>query len=372
MKHILMTGVTGALGREVLPRLLGADPEAEISVLIRPREGDSPEDRLSRVLRYVLNQNPGLSLDRVRAVSGDVTRPRLGLGPRDYERLCRSVTQIIHGAAGIKLDPPLECARRINVEGTREVLRFAERCPRLRRYAHVSTAFVAGRRRGVVHETELARGQAFVNAYERSKFEAETVVRARMSDLPVTVFRPSIIIGDSRDGHTAAFDTFVLPLRLIASGRVRAIPGSPDFRLDLVPVDFVADAMVRLLDDDRSRGRTYHLVSGWERSLSLRPLLETAVRVTGGVPSPPLTFVTPGSALCLSPEDLRLIAPFFAYLDQEKRFDASTLESHLGDLVRDRPDPELVVTRFLTFCRRTHWGRRLPWEDRPCPIAAAS
>jgi len=171
------------------------------------------------------------------------------LSEPDYARLLSEATRVIHSAATVRFDQPLDEARRINVEGTRNILDFASeahRAGRLRSLAYVGTAYVAGDRSGLVRETELQAGQGFRNTYERTKFEAETMVRAQLESIPGVILRPSIIVGDSRTGVTSSFKTLYWPLKIYARRLWRTVPGFPDAVVDVVPVDFVAEAVARL------------------------------------------------------------------------------------------------------------------------------
>lgn len=181
-KVVFLTGGTGHVGRNLIPVLL----EHEGVSLILLIRGRSEADAAARLDRLLVELAGSLDLTRararVRAVQGDVTRERLGLSVELYEELAASVTHIVHSAATVKFRTPLAEARRINVDGTRRVMEFARlarRQGRLERVAHISTAFVSGNRQGIIREDELDAGQEFTNSYERSKFEAETLVRER-------------------------------------------------------------------------------------------------------------------------------------------------------------------------------------------------
>ena len=159
---------------------------------------------------------------------------------------------------------PLDEARAINVAGTRRMLEFAELAHArggLNRYAHVSTAYVAGTHPGRFAECDLDLGQAFHNSYEHSKFEAERLV-AEHPGLPATVLRPSIIVGDQRSGWTSAFNVLYWPLRAFARGLFTAVPAIPSAPVDVVSVDYVADAIHALCEAEGGIGATYHLTAG--------------------------------------------------------------------------------------------------------------
>jgi thioester reductase-like protein len=353
-----ITGGTGSLGREILPRIAAADPEARICLLLRAGDRSAVERRLDELCRYVTTYAGRSIRRRLTPFAGDVSHPRLGLGEAEYDALAARVTHIVHAAATVRLNERPDAAHRVNVIGTREVLKLAERSPHLRRLAHVSTAYVAGDRTGRILEAELSAGQRFLNAYEHSKYEAEALIRSRRAAVPVTVFRPSIIVGDSEDGHTCNFATIYFPLRLIARGRVAAIPGSPDTPLDLVPVDFVADCVTHLTRMPVAGDATYHVVSGAERQVTTGDLVRAARSLCGAPGLPPLSFTA-------ATRSGRPLADHFAYLGFPKEFDDASLQRDL-DGALPRSDPARFLPRVLAFCRETNWGAELPWRDTPC------
>jgi long-chain acyl-CoA synthetase len=190
MGAVLLTGATGFVGREVLSRFLERDG-SHVFALVRAENDDEAAGRLPAHARLT-------------AVAGDIERARLGLADESRARLRREVTTVLHCAASVSFDMPLEDSRRVNVEGTRRVLDFARSCTRLERFSYVSTAYVAGEPGRLFREDELAVGQSFRNPYERSKFEAELALRSEGADLPLQILRPSIVVGDSSTGRTSS------------------------------------------------------------------------------------------------------------------------------------------------------------------------
>ena len=152
---------------------------------------------------------------------------------------------------------------RVNVEGTKAVLDLAADCRKLERVNHFSSVFVSGDRVGVVAEDELASGQSFRNAYEESKFEAEILVRRAMGQLPCTVLRPSIVVGDSRTGEIDKFEgPYAIAMLLVTSPLQVPVPlpGDGVAPLNVVPLDYVVAAALQIGQDPRAIGRTFHLV----------------------------------------------------------------------------------------------------------------
>src|SRR5215211_352441 len=261
---ILITGVTGFVGMELLSRYLERS-ERPIFVLIRAPDAAAAEGRLREVLASLYGRTDAYA-DRITAVPGDIESPGLGLDEAHRRLVSERVTEIVHSAASVSFSLPLEDAREINVTGTRRMLELAQDCSLghggLRRFSYLSTAFVAGDHRGEFGEDQLDEGQGFRNSYERSKFEAERLVHDYADHLPVQVFRPSIVVGERATGWTNSFNVLYPPLKAFARGAYRAIPGRRSTPLDVVPVDYVADAVFELSARPLAGNETYHLVAG--------------------------------------------------------------------------------------------------------------
>ena len=216
---ILLTGATGFVGIELLARYLQLT-DRTIYALVRARSDEHAHERLRETLRCAFGTAEPY-LDRVRAIAGDITHEGLGLEPDVALRVAGDVSEIVHGAASVSFELSLPASREINVDGTRRMLAFAELCRLeggLRRFTYISTAYVAGTHRGTFREEDLELGQGFRNPYEQSKHEAELVVRDHAACLPITVVRPSIVVGDRESGRTASFNVLYWPLRALARG----------------------------------------------------------------------------------------------------------------------------------------------------------
>ena len=225
---LLLTGATGFVGTAVLARILERT-DRHVVILVRATSQSEADARLDALLASV-SDSPERHRGRVTAVCGDLTAPRLGLG-ENRAWVSEQVSEIIHGAASVAFELSLSESRAINREGTRRVLALAHECAvrgdGLRRMTYVSTAYVAGDRRGCAQESELDVGQRFRNAYEQSKHEAERLVRSQRERLPITVVRPSIVVGERGTGWTSSFNVMYGPLRALAVGALPLMPGRP-------------------------------------------------------------------------------------------------------------------------------------------------
>ena len=253
---VLFTGFPGFLGSELLPRVLAAAPDREALCVVQSRFAPLARERAAALeARF-----PGIA-GRIRLAEGDIARPGLGLaGAAEPAR----VVEVFHLAAVYDLSVERALAEWVNVEGTRRTLALAADCPRLQAFHHVSTCYVSGRHAGVFREGDLDVGQAFNNAYEETKFRAELLVReAARKGLPAAVYRPAIVVGDSATGETQKYDGpyyFIRwALRLPAVAILPMVGDPAAVRLNVVPRDFVVQAIAGLAADPGARGRTFHL-----------------------------------------------------------------------------------------------------------------
>jgi thioester reductase-like protein len=244
-----VTGYPGLLGSQLVERL-SARPGERLAVLVQPAQAPAA--------REALRGRPGTAV-----LEGDVAHIHLGLSGAEWRDLAGHLTHAWHLAAKTRLGTDELLLRSVNVEGTRSVLELCAQAPGLERLVHFSTAFVSGTRRGVVLEEELEAGQGFHNPYEESKYQAERLVQRARGALPVTVLRPSLVIGDSRTGEIDRFEgPYALALALARAPLAMPlpVPGDPEAPLNVVPIDFVLDAALVLGLHPAAAGRTVHLV----------------------------------------------------------------------------------------------------------------
>jgi thioester reductase-like protein len=359
---LLLTGATGFVGMEVLTRWLERG-DRHVYALVRAEDDEAALERLRPGLASAF-RDPDRHSDRLTAIAGDVQKPDLGLPPERLEALAREVTIVFHSAASVSFTLGLEESRQINVEGTRNVLDFAERCERLERFSYVSTAYVAGTHPGVFREDQLAEGQEFRNAYERSKFEAERLVRQRDHLLPVQVLRPSIVVGERPSGWTSSFNVLYGPLKAFARGAFPAVPARESAPVDVVPVDYVADAAFEL--SSKGPGGTYNLVAG-PKATTVGRLIELAAGYFRRRPPP--TFPPPLYRRVVYPlvlrrlggrarERLRRAEVFFPYFSVRVRYDDRRARERLEPVgIRVTP-VESYFHRLLDYAEAARWGRR--------------
>ena len=251
--HAFVTGFPGFIARRLVRKLLADDAKLKLTVLVEARMAGAAEQAAAEI-----------DTKRIEVVTGDIAEYHLGLADDDYKRLTKIVNEVHHLAAIYDLAVPLEIAQRVNVEGTGNVLDFCRDCKDFRQHHYVSTAYVAGMRTGVVYEHELSLGQRHKNHYESTKFQAEVWVREEMHRVPTTIYRPAIVVGDSHTGETQKFDGPYYLLRTIARAvrKNQPIPqfGRAEAPFNVVPVDFVVEAIAAISRDESAIGETLHLV----------------------------------------------------------------------------------------------------------------
>ncbi len=370
-KTVFMTGLTGTVGsflaREAFRR------GARILALARGRNAHEARLRAEGALAVV---GAEFGAGQLEVIRGDVCRPGLGiadpsvLGPIDL---------VLHSAAAIDFDSALESRiRRTNVDGTRHVLELADRrqCP----LVHVSTAYVAGQREGVVREDELDAGQAFNNVYEETKYQAERLVRdwAQCTGLPAVVLRPSIVLGDYAQGRIIHFHTaydvmhaFELIYRRIGKAEVR-VAAMPEVHKNFVPADYFAEAAWSLVASGRPG--TYHVTH--PHPLKMSTLRDIYMQLFG-VGNITIVDAREFAARPRTKAENILhnaLAAYEPYLAAEPVFDRSQANAALHGAPLDPPRLDLAYfQRLLAYARRARWGgaRRKRTASRAPDVAEA-
>ncbi len=240
--------------------LLAADESRHITVLVR-------------------NPDHVLEHPRVRMVTGDLRTQRLGLDRARWDSLANTITEIVHCAADIRFTRTIEDARAVNTVGTRTILSLAREARRLKRFAHLSTAYVMGRDQGELPESQYRNANGFVNTYEQAKYEAEGEAFATMPDIPIAVFRLSSVSGTQTNYFHQA-------LRLIPRNPLPLMPGVADYRIDLISEAWAAATLSRLFERHFRAGAVYHVCAGPTVSIPVGNLVQLAFAAMG-VERPP-------------------------------------------------------------------------------------
>ena len=367
----VLTGATGFLGRELLKALLARDPNERVIAPVRRTRDRSAEQRVADLLPTLFPdaERRADAARRVTTLETDLAELEPGVIDSLGESLRGRRVRIVHGAASVSFDLPIAEARRINVGGTQRMLDLALQLAKVshfERFAFISTAFVAGARSGEVLEDELDVGQDFTNTYERSKCEAEGLIRSHGDRLPISVFRPSIVAGHSGTGETSSFKVLYWPLKAFARRLVVCIPGDAEACYDIVPVDYVADALLHILERPDSVGATYHLTAG--SSVTLGRAVELAAEFFAVRRIPP--FVSPKRFYALIRPVLyvTLVGParrvlhtskvYIPYLSRKLRFDNRNALRALAGSGIVPPDMETYLKTVFRYAKDSDFGRR--------------
>jgi thioester reductase-like protein len=354
---LLLTGATGFLGRSVLARVLERT-DRQVVVPVRAEDSAHATARVREVLDGLVDPTCAAP-ERLVAVPCDLATMEPGAVAADLAGRGVTVDEIVHSAACVSFDQSLEDARHTNVGGTANVLELSGLLHgrhSLRRHVHVSTAYVAGDRSGPIAEDDAQCGQGFRNTYEQSKLEAEELVRAA-SHLPIQIVRPSIVVGEASSGWTSAFNVLYVPLRALASGGMAAVPSGGGLA-DVVPVDYVADAILGL-EDAPATGLTYHLTAG-DRAVNLEQLVRLTCDETGH-PAPPVVSRERFRDQLGDHATARLLLAhldaYLPYMEVRARFDASRARAHLVPRGIEVPRLDVYLGALLRFAAATRWGR---------------
>ena len=370
MNCLLITGATGAVGSALVPLCL-QDDAAQVKLLLR---GDSP-DQLARRLQglfsfWSFGEDDRHRVARVEALRGDVCLPHWGLERVDYERLAARVTHIIHAAGNVRLNQSLDEARRTAVGSVQHALEFMRECQQrgpFRKLDVVSTIGVAGKSPGRVLEQPL-RPVAFHNTYEQAKSEAEQILFEQIEcGQPVTIHRPSMVVGDSQTGKILRFQVFYHLCDFLSGLRTEGVvPETGHVKLDVIPADYVARAIYLASTRPETSGRILHLCTGPERSWTLTQYTHRLreMLASRGQPLPPLQRLSLaefrswcGRAVERSaPEAQRFLKglPYLLdYLEEEQLFDNSQSDRWFTAAGLPLPD----VDQYLEKVMEVYWSR---------------
>ena len=371
---IFLTGSTGYIGAHVAANLLNRH-SASLNVLVRGQDAEQSALRLWRALQ--LHMDFAHFYDhlqaRIRIFHGDITTPQFGLNRDDYDRLIHTTDSVIHCAASLNRRSEKSCLN-VNLRGTLEVVQLARRSHYyhgLRRFSNVSTVAVAGKRRNeiVTEDRSIDWDRSDHDPYARTKKFSEHLVRELLPEVPITTFRPSIVLGDSRYADTTQFD---MVKAFVFLARLKVLPFRATDRIDIVNVDFVADAIADLHQKAEPAYGTYHLSAGREsetfRQLTGALAAAQQKRPPAFVPVLERPFTTSLAALSNGKGPLghgaSLLKVFMPYLVWNTVFDNTRVTSELGR----KPVPFSRYSYSLLKFSRDH---NFTYAYKPWPAAAA-
>ncbi|HEY2847254.1 MAG TPA: SDR family oxidoreductase [Pyrinomonadaceae bacterium] len=345
-ESILLTGFPGFIASRLVERL--AHPQTQFFLLVEPRFVEKAIEEVELVA-----EEQGVPLESFVIVEGDITRPNLGIASEDLDVIRAETTQIFHLAAVYDLAVEQDLATRVNLDGTKNVNALALSITNLRRYNYISTCYVAGKRTGRIRETELEHEAGFRNHYEETKYLAEREVERLKSQLPVTIFRPSVVVGDSETGETSKYDGIYYLIQYLrkAPSVLRLVNvGNDKVHLNLVPVDFVVDAIAALSNDTATIGKTLQIAD--PSPLTTAELFDTIAKELTGRKSefgPPTRLVEWFLRTKLSPPITGLPDYGVPYFFIEQTYDTSLASNALKPYDISCPPFTSYVSNLLDF-----------------------
>jgi thioester reductase-like protein len=367
--NIFITGITGFLAKQVAVRYLRRDPNLTIYGLIRAPDDERMEQRRKQVVADMFGDEAEAWDARIIGLRGNLVDERLGMSDAAWQCVIDTCSHFIHCGASVRFDEDLEPARETNYTGSVhmvELARAVQAGGTLDRFDYVGTSYVAGDRTGLVSEDELLEGHGWKNNYEQTKWESERHMREVWGDLPVTIYRPAIIVGDSKTGETSSFNVLYWPIRIFSTGRFPMVIGSKETPIDVVPVDWVADAMVHISSSPDSIGKCFALAAG-EQCTRVGPLCTMASEFFG---RPLPRFIEPeyfyehiapemvkqtGTAAGQLMKNGMQYLPYFA---TNPVFDTSNTDAALAGSGIDCPKLEDYFDILFTWCQESDWGRK--------------
>lgn len=334
----MMTGYPGFIAGRLFRALAERDPAASFVFLVHPSQLEKARELTKRE-------------ERVRLLVGDITQEDLGLSVEELPILRESITHFFHLAAIYDLAVPKDLAYTVNVTGTEQVNRFVGTLNHLKRYIYFSTAYVSGDRTGIVKEDELDCGQGFKNHYEATKFEAEKRVAA-LQEVPYTIIRPGVVVGDSQTGETVKFDGPYFVMRFLDGMRNLPVPyvGKGDNPFNIVPVDYILKVTVYLAHAEKATHRTFHLTdpSPYTAREVYRMICE---ELRGKTPS----YTIPGK-MADGLMSIPLVRKFFnvekesiSYMSEQSEYDCSQAVSVLAEGGIHCPDLSSYLPNLIRY-----------------------
>lgn len=367
-----MTGGTGFIGTHIAKHLLERT-DSQIIILVRAENQENALLRLKRVWWDWPELSKQIGI-RVEVLAGDLSKPDLALNIINYERIVKKTTHIIHAAANTTPNLSFKELNSANVQGSENLIKLAKAIKQdhgLVRFSHISTAYVAGKRKGKIYETDLTSDYGFSSIYEKTKFESEVLMNNSRKELPISIFRLGLVVGDSKTGAVKTFNTVYYLLKLYFTRKLRFIPVSSKFKLNIVPVDYVSEAITKLTFDDRAVGLTFHLTPSSEKMPTAGQLVDFAqkwAKKTIQLDLPKTIFIPSATKITncslnfrgkLSPSEKKISQAFKTispYFNQNQEFKRENTDRLIGEYTLNWQEilpPLLQYAIYYSFFHRS-------------------
>ncbi len=348
MQNVLLTGSTELIGAHVLAALASRMDIERIVVLTKRPDAETASSAAQ------------FRRAEIEFLTGDVRQPNFGLPERTWKELGQRINTVFD----CTVTQCLACAgaQQDRVAAVGNWIEFLKQHEHLQ-LSYLSSAFVAGQRRGLFTEFDLDCGQSFHNEWERGNFEAERLLRASPVSQRATIFRPSLTVGEAQTGRAAAFTGFYRVLHLLRQRKLKLLAADASTRLDVVPVDYVAAALIALSGEQKTAGKNYHLVAGWQKSITLQALVRL-VETHARPGSTQVRFVPPfmswlargtTTLTCGRAAGSKLTAAYCEYLRPPAAFDNYLASSSLEKQGLSCPPPESYLDRVIQFAELHNW-----------------
>ncbi len=365
MKHYVITGATGVVGNAIAERLL-RQGDSVLHLLVRANNHEQAVTRVRRLVEF-WGLNWAQVEARIEVLQGDATLPRFGLSERQHAALTELTTHVVHCAALVRMNLPLDEARKSAVDAAKQVLALAhaaQQAKSLQKVEFVSTVGVAGRTKAALEERWLTTPRQFHNTYEHAKADAEVLAAdACAAGLPLTAHRLSMVVGDSVTGKVLSFQIFYHLLEFLSGRRTAGFfPSLHNATLDLVPVDLVAQAICWSSQTPNTIGRVLHLCAGPEQAVpltQLRTQVRTTLRPIRGasrfvvtIPTPVLHATLPVLRTLLPQTHRRALGTlpiFLDYLAGRQVFSNTATQRLLADAGITLPRTEAYLPAVLAY-----------------------
>lgn len=363
-KTLLITGASGVVGSELTKKFFKDDRFEHVTILLRNK--NSSEFKNSQKLKIIY---------------GDITKKNLGLSKADYKNLTKRTESIIHCAADTKFSLPIDIARRVNYHGLVNIVGFVNNCNHIQKCAFISTAYVAGKRSGIIKENELEHSQGFVNTYEQSKYEAEALLNSYKRNFPLNIYRLSTIIGRASDGYVPKFDAIHLALKLYYNSLIPFIPASKNSTIDFISLDYATNSIFHIFNNKFKAGETYHIVAGNEKSLTIEDLINQTYSLfikfnpgwsKKGIEKPAIVDLETFELMAKTTRQLKnpllsqitkSMETFVPQLMYPKEFDNSKAENILEKADISAQPLSSYYGKVIKYCLTSNWGKKVYKEN---------
>lgn len=345
VKDIFFTGFPGFIGRHLLQRILNHN--IRIHCLVQEQFLSLAKSEAQEICHA-----QALPSDHIQIYTGDLAQPYMGLTSTIYHTLQESVQEIYHLAAVYDLSVPLSLAHKVNVLGTDIVNTFAQNCPHLKRYVYFSTCYVAGDYQGTFYEEQLQVEQGFKNHYEETKYRGEKLIRDIQNTLPVTIIRPAIVVGDTNTGSIDKFDGPYCIMEFARTFSRFPLPyvGPGEAPLNLIPIDYLIEGTVAIVQNQDSRGKTYQIAD--PNPYKARDIYKSIVtHITGREPAFTLPTALVRGLHAFPPVQklTGLQKEAFPYLNHEVSFSTKNTQKALASTSLSCPDMLTVLPTLIDY-----------------------